>query len=251
MGRIIRHGIVDSSSQRAFAAIAAGSARDGDVHVARGQTAGRGRQGRRWESPTDAGLYLSLVHLPPAPGPSPAALTVAAGLAVLDALRELGLEGARLEWPNDVVVGGAKLAGILVESRQLDPARPHYVVGIGVNVRQTDFPRELEAERAVTSLARIGHTAVSPDELLDRLLGLLSRRLEQALSRPRELGPDFLAATGLAGAEVVATVGGTEYRGCLETLDLDRGLVLRPAHGSRIRLELAHIRALDPAPASL
>ena len=66
--------------------------------------------------------------------------------------RGLGLAEASLEWPNDVVVRGAKLAGILVETRGFDPQRPGYVLGMGLNVAQLTFPAELEGERKVTSL---------------------------------------------------------------------------------------------------
>jgi len=248
--RILHHGLVDSSSERAFAALADGTARDGDVHVARGQTAGRGRRGRRWVSAPDEGLYLSLIHLPPSPGPRPASLTMASGLAVLDALGRVGVRGARLEWPNDVVLDGAKLAGVLVESRGLDPARPHHVVGIGINVRQRAFPPELEAERAVTSLARAGHE-VAPDDLVPHLVEALAARLEEARTGPAALARDFLAATGLAGATVCVRVEGEERRGLVEELDPEHGLLLRTAAGERVRLELAHVQALDAVSAPL
>ena len=98
--RLHRHGAVDSTNERAFAAIQSGSALHGDVHVASGQTLGRGRLGRTWVSPEREGLYLSVILLPGPPPIEPAALTMASGLAVLDAVRALGLLGARLDWPN-------------------------------------------------------------------------------------------------------------------------------------------------------
>ena len=123
--RVLRHGVVDSTSERAFAAIEDGSARHGDVHVAEAQTRGRGRLGRSWASAPGEGLYLSTVLLPGPPPLSPTALTMATGLAVHDAVRGLGVDAVRLDWPNDVVVDDAKLCGILVESRGLTPAAPH------------------------------------------------------------------------------------------------------------------------------
>ena len=118
--------------------------------------AGRGRLGRTWHSSAGEGLYASLILRPPPPAPNPAALTMAAGLGVIEGLEALGLAGARLKWPNDVLHGSGKLAGLLVESRGLDPRAPAFVAGVGVNVRQRAFPAELEAERAVTSLALLG-----------------------------------------------------------------------------------------------
>ena len=115
--RVLHHGLVDSTNERALAAVAAGRAQHGDLHVARGQSAGRGRRGSTWVSSDDAGLYASLVLLPAPPAPPPPAVTMLAGLALLDAVHDLGLSRARLKWPNDVMIGERKLAGVLVESR--------------------------------------------------------------------------------------------------------------------------------------
>ena len=252
--RLLRHGTVDSTSERAFAALAAGTARDGDVHVATGQTAGRGRRGRPWVSQPDAGLYCSAIHLPPPPGPSPAALTMAAGLAVLEAVRALvpaSVGGTlRLDWPNDLVADGAKLAGVLVESRGLDPARPHYVVGVGVNVRQRSFPADLLAERPVTSLALLG-VDLDPDALLVELVPRLTERLRGGREDPAGLGRDFLVATDLLDRGVLARTADATHRGRLTDLAPDRGLALETPDSGEIRLDLAHVRALEPAPSPL
>lgn len=242
--RVVRHGIVDSTSERAFAALAAGEARHGDVHVARGQSAGRGRRGSVWESAADEGLYASVVLRPAPPPPDPAGLTIAGGLATLDALRSAGLGRARLKWPNDVLAGGAKLAGILVEARQLDPARPAFVVGVGVNVAQRAFPAALLAQRAVTSLALEG-VATAPEALLAPLLAALERRLQELRLRPAALAEAYLDATGLRARAVRVRVGAASHEGRLAGLDL-QALSLEPAGGGAPRrLALAHVRALE------
>jgi BirA family biotin operon repressor/biotin-[acetyl-CoA-carboxylase] ligase len=242
--RLLRHEVVDSTSERAFAALAAGEARHGDVHVAREQTAGRGRRGASWHSAADEGLYLSIVLLPAPPPLSAAALTMAGGLAVYDALRSLGLERAALDWPNDVVVDGAKLAGILVETRGLDPERPHYVVGIGVNVRQRAFSPELAAERAVTSLLR-EHCDVSIESVLDATLRAFTERFEQVREPASELSRDFLAATGLRGQRVEVVHAHGTLQGLLRDLSLHGGLVLEQTDGKRIALPLEHVRQVS------
>lgn len=242
--RIVRHDVVDSTNERAFAALAAGEARDGDVHVARGQTAGRGRRGARWESPPGEGLYLSAILLPPPPAPPAAALTMAAGLAALDAVHALGLAAARLKWPNDVLVGGAKLAGILVETRGLDPRRPHFVVGLGLNVAQRAFPDELVRERAVTSLALEG-VPTDLERLLRLVLERLAVRRREARERPADLAGAYLEAAGLAGVDVrVETADGTRVGRVLE-LDPRAGLRLALPDGSRRDLLLEHVRAVE------
>lgn len=242
--RVHRHDLVDSTNERAFAALANGTAGHGDVHVARAQSAGRGRLGRAWESAPGEGLYLSLVLRPGPPALSAVALTMAAGLGVLEAARSLGLTGARLDWPNDVVVGGRKLAGILVESRGVTPEDPTYVVGVGLNVAQERFSAGLTAERAVTSLALEG-VEVSLDAAEERVLLTLAERLDGLDRATDELAERYLDETGLRRARVRVTVGDDRHEGTLVRLDLARGLAL-DVDGSDPRWwPLEHVRALE------
>lgn len=250
--RVIEHGVVDSTSERAFAALAAGEARHGDLHVARGQTAGRGRQGRTWHSRPGEGLYMSLVLLPEPPPYRPPALTIAAGLAVVEALCDLGLPpfGERspwLDWPNDAMVGTAKIAGILTESRGLDLNRPHYVLGLGLNVRQLHFPGELTAEREVTSLAALGLDRTA-GEALDAVLGRLGPRLEQVRGEHRRLAEDYLAAARLADRNVIVRVGDEVHGGRLVGFSLSEGLELQLPGGSRERLPIEFVRSVELLP---
>lgn len=243
--RPIRHEVVDSTNERALAAVAEGQARHGDLHVARAQTAGRGRRGSAWASASDEGLYLSLVLLPSTP-PRPTALTMGAGLAVLEAVQALGARTARLKWPNDVLASdgagrAAKLAGILVEARGFDPARPHAVVGIGLNVLQRVFPAELERERAVTSLARLG-CGVTRERALEVLLARLAERMDEACAHPEASAEAYARALALVGRGVCARVGHGERRGRLTALTLD-GIVVA---GERIALE--HVQSLAEEP---
>jgi BirA family biotin operon repressor/biotin-[acetyl-CoA-carboxylase] ligase len=96
------------------------------------QTAGRGRRGRRWHSAPGAGVTFSLGRRVRRPVRELAALSLVAGVATARALHALGVHGARLKWPNDLVVDGAKLGGILVETRN----GGHAVIGIGINCRR-------------------------------------------------------------------------------------------------------------------
>lgn len=244
--RIVRHETVDSTSERLFDALARGEARHLDVHVAREQTAGRGRRGARWHSPRDGGLWLSMLFLPSRPL-SGAALTIAAGLAALDATRAAGCAQCRLKWPNDVVdARGAKLAGVLAETRGLDPRAPHYVVGVGIDVAQREFPAQLETERPVTSLALLG-CATELAAVEAALLEALPRRVAQVESDPRRLEEDYLAALGLHGSEVVVRGAQAETRGVLLGLDLELGLRLAGAQGVESRLPLETVVALQAA----
>jgi BirA family transcriptional regulator, biotin operon repressor / biotin---[acetyl-CoA-carboxylase] ligase len=251
MFEILRHDVLDSTSSEAARRVRAGTARHGEVHVAREQTVGRGRQGRVWHSEPDAGLYTTVVWFTDT-RPSGAAVTMAAGLATLAAVRASGVQGARLDWPNDVDVGGAKLAGVLVEALE-SAGRTALLVGIGVNVAQREFPSALAAERRVTSLALAGACGANlVESTLAHLLAALSFELDRACSAAEDrearaaLASDYANATGLVGLRVCARratpSGETETRGRLLALDLERGLVVE---GAATPFALEHVRALD------
>jgi len=139
--------------------LARAGAKHGTVVIARAQTAGRGRMGRAWSSPENTGLYasaivrtnLALVDVPP--------ITLAIGIGVCDAARAHGAP-ANLKWPNDVLVAGKKLAGVLVESFGSGGKPDAVIVGIGVNLAAGQLDPELR-DRA-TSL--VGED-VAPEDL--------------------------------------------------------------------------------------
>jgi len=135
------------------------------------QTAGRGRRGRRWHSAPGAGVTFSLARRIRRPARELAALSLVAGVAAVRALHALGMQAARLKWPNDLVVGGAKLGGILVESR----GASHAVIGIGINCRRTPA---LEA-RVRRSLAFLGDVVqVSRNQVIQQVGLALLEALE-------------------------------------------------------------------------
>lgn len=152
-----------STNERARALATAG-APHGTLVTAASQTAGRGRQGRRWLAPPGSALLLSLVLREHDP-----LLSLRAGLAVAD----LAGPGAMVKWPNDVLLEGRKLAGVLVEGR---PQEGWSVLGIGVNVAvdPADLPPELR-ERAAT----LGRPTTQLEPALAELLEALERRLAE------------------------------------------------------------------------
>jgi BirA family biotin operon repressor/biotin-[acetyl-CoA-carboxylase] ligase len=161
---------VDSTNERARTLALAG-APHGTLVTACTQTAGRGRQGRRWSAPAGSSLLMSLVLRPP-----PSLLTLIAAVAVCDVV---GSE-ALIKWPNDVVLPGsdpahplAKLAGILAEGQ---PQAGWAVLGIGLNVavRLEELPGELRS-----SAATLGHSPREIEPTLERLLAALERRLAE------------------------------------------------------------------------
>ncbi|WP_066515558.1 biotin--[acetyl-CoA-carboxylase] ligase [Sphingobium cloacae] len=187
------------------------------------QTGGRGRMGRSWESPS-GNLYGSTVVRLRDGDPPPHTLALVAANAVHALVAPLAEGQARIKWPNDVLVDGAKIAGILLE-RVGDTV----VVGIGVNVK--DHPRDLD--RPVTSLAVQGAGEAEAGALLERLAALFAHWL--AIWRAQGLEPvrtHWLLNAHPAGASMrVNQPDGQVLEGRFETLDRDGMLILRLANG--------------------
>lgn len=188
-----------STNADVAAAVRAG-APEGLVVVTQDQQAGRGRLSRTWQSPPGAGLAVSVLLRP---APVPAArwpwLPLLTGVAVRAAVRDATGLDASLKWPNDVLVGGRKLAGILLE-RVEGTAGPAAVVGIGLNVAMS--AGQLPVPEA-TSLAVEG-ALVEPADLLVVLL----QRLGHAYLGWRAVGGDPGAWLGEEYAAACATIGG-------------------------------------------
>jgi len=226
---IVRLGRVESTQTIAFA-LAADGAADGTVVVADSQAAGRGRRGRAWVDEPGASLLASIVlrpRLDPARLPG---LSLAAAVAVAEALTRTAGLTPRLKWPNDVLIGGRKVAGILLESR-VTGEQATTILGIGVNLSQRVFPADL-AGRA-TSIWLASGRLVDRDSLLAALLDALAewrRRLERQGFAPVRTRWRALADT--LGRPV--TVDGVS--GVAVDVDADGALVVADADGRRRRV---------------
>ncbi|MCX6997213.1 MAG: biotin--[acetyl-CoA-carboxylase] ligase [Kiritimatiellaeota bacterium] len=157
LGRPLIERDVVTSTNDELKRLAADGAPEGTTVVARCQTHGRGQQSRRWHSPPDLGLYLSVLLRPPWRAGDSGSLALLAGLAVASACDALGVQTVRLKWPNDVLAGGRKIGGVLVEPTLRGAQLEYAVIGLGVNVLQTaeDFPPELRATATSCRLAGV------------------------------------------------------------------------------------------------
>jgi BirA family biotin operon repressor/biotin-[acetyl-CoA-carboxylase] ligase len=160
----------------------------GLVAVADHQTAGRGRFDRRWEAPPGSSLLVSVLVRPAAPGDGSHQVVMAVALALAQAVDDVAGVTPELKWPNDLVVGDRKLAGLLAE-REGDAV----VVGAGCNVEWKSFPPEL-TETATACNLEAGHS-VDRDALLDRFLDHLAAALD-AFDRVPERYRERLATLG-------------------------------------------------------
>jgi BirA family transcriptional regulator, biotin operon repressor / biotin---[acetyl-CoA-carboxylase] ligase len=218
----------DSTSDRARE-LATGGAPHGTLVTAAEQTAGRGRQGRRWSAPAASSILMSLVLRSPPP-----LLPLIAAVAVSD----VAGEHAQIKWPNDIVVvqphGLAKLAGILAEGR---PQEGWAVVGIGLNVavEASDLPSELRGRAA-----SMGLSAAEIEPTLKRLLAALEQRLGDPAQSTLET---WRARDALRGRTVAWAAG----RGRAEGIDGAGRLIVALADGGRATLDAGevHLEQID------
>lgn len=149
----------------------------GSVLVCERQSAGRGRRGRPWESVAGGSLTFSLIWGLDAAAAPPMGLSLAAGLALLRALAACGLDGVRLKWPNDLLAGEGKLAGILVELVSGGGGQPAAVIGIGINLA---LPPGFTVPGGLPACDLAGLTARPPGR--QRLLAEILRALDATLT---------------------------------------------------------------------
>jgi BirA family biotin operon repressor/biotin-[acetyl-CoA-carboxylase] ligase len=195
--------------------------------TARAQTSGRGRRGRTWVS-EPGNLYASLLLTDPAPTARAAQLAFVAALAVADAIAAAApsLAGQlAFKWPNDVLLGGAKLAGILIEAEGTRPLM--IAIGIGVNC----LHHPANAEYPATDLATLG-ARVTADALFVALSDAMVRRLGEWQGGFAPIRAAWLARAAGLGGELRARLGTRELTGCFESLDQDGRLLLRRADGA-------------------
>ncbi len=230
LGALVVHDLVDSTSEWLRRQPDDGPA----ACLAECQTAGRGRRGRRWVSPFGAHLYLSVRWRFEASPTALAGLSVATGVAVAEALEACGAEEVGLKWPNDLVHGGAKLGGILIDvsGEESGPARA--IVGVGVNVR---MPPSAAAglDQPWTELAALpGPPDCSRNRLAGRVLGGLVEALERfAAHGLAPFADGWVRRDALAGREVEVHGPDGALRGRALGIDAGGALLLETEAGLR------------------
>ena len=193
--------------------------------IAEEQTAGRGRMGRAWYSEKSSGIYASVLLRPPLSPAAAPILTLLAGVAARDAVRSVTGLPVDIRWPNDLLVNGKKVCGILTEM-QAELDRLHKVVlGIGINVNHREMPEELRA--IATSLALEGGQSYSRLQILVALLRELERYYHRLLKDGNAaITRRWAAASSYAegkrvriktqGGELAATTAGLDSTGALK-----------------------------------
>ncbi len=232
VGRDIRVFHETTSTNDIVDKLARDGVKEGVAVFAEAQTKGRGRLGRSWTSPPRKGLWFSVLLRPDLRPLQTTRLTVASAAALRRAIQaQTGLR-AEIKWPNDILLRGKKVAGILTELHgELDHV-DYIILGIGVNVNlgSTDFPAGLK--RTATSLRIESGAAVARSELAVRILQELDREYARVQSGEfGQVADEWEQHCTTIGRRVVIRVGERELCGRAEALSEDGALLLRTEHG--------------------
>jgi BirA family biotin operon repressor/biotin-[acetyl-CoA-carboxylase] ligase len=237
VGRDIRVFQETSSTNDVAEKLARDGAPEGVVVFAESQTRGRGRLGRRWVSPARRGLWFSVLLRPDLRPQAATQLTVAAATALARAIRaQTGLTPG-IKWPNDILLRGRKVAGVLTElSAELDHIR-YVILGLGVNLNQTasEFPPELR--KTATSL----RIETGRERNRAELAAAILRELDADYARVcrgqfADLAVEWAEQCATLGRRVGLRVGERVVQGRAESLDDDGALLLRTEHGRLERI---------------
>lgn len=233
------HPTIGSTNDEAKRLAEAG-APEGLLVLAETQTAGRGRQGRRWLTPAGSALALSLVLRPPIDAQHATRVTMLAGVAVCEALEQVAGLQAGLKWPNDVLLDGRKAGGILVESG-LSATRLDYVVlGIGLNVSAAPPP-----EAVIFPATSVEAAAGRPVDRLALLEAIVERLGDHYADLPptsARLHAAWLSRLAWLGERVVAQSAEGDYDGCVTSAAEDGALLIQLDSGEVRRVVAGDVR---------
>ncbi len=227
--QILRFRSVASTMDEAWRLADAGAA-PGVMVVAGEQTAGRGRFARRWES-GEGDCLMTSVLLHPTPSAAPL-LSIAGALAAADAAERAAGVVCAFKWPNDIMVGGRKLCGVLVETRADVNGNVASALGVGLNVNLRPEDHPPIAETATSLAAEVGREfALGAVERA--LIAALRERYAQCVDDPEGLVADWSARLSTLGQEVSVRLREGALRGVAESVDASGRLILRLASGER------------------
>ena len=232
IGRDIRVFEQTTSTNDVIEKLARDGVKEGVVVFAESQTKGRGRLGRKWISSAHKGLWFSVLLRPDLRPQETTQLVVAAATALFRAIKsETGLK-PEIKWPNDILIGGKKVAGILTElSAEVDRVK-HVILGIGVDVNLDvkEFPTELR--KSATSLKIESGGTIERAELATAILRELDRDYTRVCAgKFASLADEWEENCTTIGKNVAVQIGGRKIRGRAEALDDGGALLLRTEYG--------------------
>ena len=244
LGKKIHYFIELDSTNSHARRLAEQRAQEGEVVIAESQTHGRGRLGRRWVSPPYVNLYLSVILRPTLPPIDAPQITLMAAVALADALAAFIPVLPAIKWPNDILAGGKKLAGVLTESACHGERIDFVILGIGVNINYPVESMPDAIRKRATSVISLAGATVSRESLIRRLI----RDLDRCYGELEEMGfqalaPRWEARFELRGKKVRVEMTDRIIIGTAKGIDRDGALILEDGRG-----ELQRIVAGDVVP---
>jgi BirA family biotin operon repressor/biotin-[acetyl-CoA-carboxylase] ligase len=237
IGRDIRVFEETTSTNDVVEKLARDNVKEGVVVFAESQSKGRGRLGRKWISPTRKGLWFSVLLRPNLRPQETTQLTVASATALRRAIAAHTGMKTKIKWPNDILINGKKVAGILTElSAEVDRVK-HIILGIGVdaNLTAAEFPAELR--KIATSLKiETGKSIVRADLAVKILRELDADYARVCTGKFESVADEWEEHCGTIGQPVTIQVGERKIHGRAESLDDDGALLLRTEHGTLERV---------------
>ena len=237
MGRTIHYfHTIDSTNSEAYQ-LALQGAKEGEVVIAESQMKGRGRLGRHWFSPPFLNLYLSVILRPQIPPHQASLITLMAAVAAADAVEKFSDLHPTIKWPNDILLGGRKVAGLLNEIHS-ETDRIHFVIlGIGINLNMDGkaFPKEIR--ETATSLKKAMGQTIPRKAFLGFLLEKLEEWYEVFLKKGGSvILEEWRARASIEGKRVKVTSFGEVLVGRAIDVDSDGALILEMEDGGRKRI---------------
>lgn len=237
VGRDVRVFKETNSTNDVIEKLARDGAKEGVVVYAESQSKGRGRMGRKWVSPANKGLWFSVLLRPQMRPQAVTQITVAAATALSRAIRQTSGVSLQVKWPNDILIDGRKVGGILTEmNAEVDQVK-YVILGIGVdvNLAESDLPEELKDVASSVSIAS------GKKEDRPALAAAILEELDADYARLRRgefkaVAEEWESQCITLGRDVAVTIGSRKFRGRAESLDEDGALMVRLAHGQLERI---------------
>lgn len=228
--KIIYYKQLDSTNLE-IARLAAQGVAHGTVAVAEEQTAGKGRRGRSWESPAGENIYMSIFVKPDCEPDKAPMLTLVMAYSVAQVIRELGISEVQIKWPNDLVLSGRKICGILTEMQLEGSEIDYVVVGVGINVNTRKFPSDLE-EKA-TSLYLESGRRFERESMVENIVEKFEHAYQQFMETQDLLFIQEAYNSMLvnAGKEVRVLEPGNEYMAIAQGINSRGELIVRTPEG--------------------
>jgi BirA family biotin operon repressor/biotin-[acetyl-CoA-carboxylase] ligase len=228
--KIIYYKQIDSTNTE-IARLAARGEAHGTVVVADAQTAGKGRSGRQWESPAGENIYMSILLRPDCVPDRAPMLTLVMAYSVAEVLKQQGFLDVQIKWPNDLVLSGKKICGILTEMQLTEAVIDYVVVGVGINVNTSKFPEELQ--ETATSLYLESERKLEREKIVESVVDCFDKAYRQFievqdLSFLKEAYNNMLVN---ADREVRVLEPGNEYTAYARGINSEGELLVRMSDG--------------------